>query len=80
MSTVWRVDIDYLSRDYEDRMLSVSSPYRDEAAARIAYQAALAEKCVDRQCPARVSLTRTDFPDDPYAMGVTTVVEANIKE
>ena len=79
MSTVWRVDIDYLSRDYTDRMLSISSPYRSEEAARIAYQAALEEKCVDEQCPARVSLTRTDFPDDPCAMGVTTVVETNIK-
>lgn len=80
MKTVWRVDIDYLSHDYENKMLSISSPYRDETVARIAYQAALSEKCVDKNCPARVSLTRTDFPDDPFAMGVTSVVETNIKE
>lgn len=78
MRSVFRVDIDYLSHDYDDRMLSVSSPYKTGKDARVAYKIACNERCVDDESvPARVQLTRTDFSDDPRAMGVTTVVCQN---
>lgn len=77
MKTVWRVNIDYLSRDYDDRMLSVDSPYKTEEEAVTAYNSACQERCTDADIPARVQLNRVDFPDDPRAMGVTTVVRQN---
>lgn len=78
MRSVFRVDIDYLSREYNNRMLSVSSPYRTEKEAVAAYESACKEWCVDvPSIPARVQLTRTDFPDDPRAMGETYIVQKN---
>lgn len=78
MRSVFRVDVDYLSREYNDRMLSVSSPYRTEEEAVTAYESACKERCADApSVPARVQLTRTDFPDDPTSMGSTYILQQN---
>lgn len=75
--TVYRVNIDYLSREYDDRMLSTSSPYRARQDAENAYTDAITNFCVDDPArPARVSLTSTTFPG-PYEWGITETIKQN---
>ena len=52
-----RVEINYLSKEYDDKALFTSSPYRDITEAVTAYNEALALKCVDKKNkPVRVDL------------------------
>jgi len=54
---VYRVEIDYLSKDYENSMLSTSSPYGSLEAAEKEYSSACGLFCVDDpKKPARVRL------------------------
>ena len=62
----YRVEINYLSRDYDTRALEISSPaYTLEDAFR-KYFAACAEKCADDpEKPARVHLWEYHYTRDP---------------
>ena len=54
----FRVDVNYYSIDYDDKMLETSTAYNDPNEAYNAYEAAKLEKCIDDpEKPARVNLT-----------------------
>ena len=62
MKTVkYRLDIDYYSKDYDNRMMGVSSPIYTLANGMNRYKAAIREKCIDNADePARVHLWKYD--------------------
>ena len=76
--SVFRVEINYLSQDYDDSMLATSSPYgNDLEKAEKAYNDALRLFCVDIPTkPARVTLTETVF-SKPYEYGKTKTLKQN---
>lgn len=76
--SVFRVEIDYLSKDYDDSMLSTSSSYGENLAeATKAYDDAIRLFCVDDKTKhARVALTETVFPA-PHEWGKTKTIKQN---
>lgn len=76
---VWRVNTDFLSMDYDDRMLSTNSPFKTRDDAEKAYAAACNLFCVDKpDTPARVTLEKVHFPGR-WEMGTTTIIKQNYK-
>ena len=54
---LYRLEVNYLSQDYEDRALETSSPIYSKREGLQEYRKALSEKCVDMiERPARVHL------------------------
>ena len=62
----YRVEVNYLSRDYEDRALEVSSPFCTlESAFRKYFSAIDSEKCVDdKEKPVRAHLWEYHYKKD----------------
>jgi len=53
----YRLDVDYLSKEYDDRMCETSSPIYTLEDGITKYQKAISEKCIDDSTrPARVHL------------------------
>ena len=74
---VYRVDVDYLSKEYENNMLSTSSPFPDLEKAETAYNNACGQSCIDDKTrPARVALTVTTFLA-PGEYGTTKTLKQN---
>lgn len=76
--SVFRVEIDYLSKNYDDSMLSTSTAYGENLdAAKKAYNDAIRLFCVDDKTKhVRVTLTETFFPA-PLEWGKTKVIRQN---
>lgn len=74
----WRVNIDFLSKDYDDRMLSISDPYETEQEARQEYEKAINEyKCCDApEKPARCMLEHYVWPS-PNEYAKRIILEKN---
>lgn len=66
METKYRVDVNYLSRDYDTRALEISSPFCTlEAAFREYFSAIDGEKCVDdKEKPVRAHLWEYHYKKD----------------
>lgn len=56
----YRLEVDYYSLDYEDRLCSTSEPIYTLSDGINKYKAATKEKCIDIDAPARVHLWKYD--------------------
>ena len=64
----YRLDIDYLSVDYDDAALNTSSPIYTKADGMKEYRKACKEKCVDDSTKsARVHLWKYNYIDGKFA-------------
>lgn len=77
MSKIYRVEVDYYSVDYDDRMCSTSTPFMKKEDAEKAYKEACSEYCIDNpSMPARVTLVKTVWKDS-HSYGVTSPIKRN---
>lgn len=59
---LYRLEVNYLSRDYDDRALETSSPIYNKKDGWKEYRLALMEKCVDdKTAPARVHFWKYNY-------------------
>ena len=59
---LYRLDVDYLSREYDNRALLISSPIYNKRDGLKAYREALQKTCIDDPAkPVRVHLWRYSF-------------------
>lgn len=58
----YRLDVDYYSRDYDDRACEVSSPIYNKREGFQKYRKAIAETCIDNKTvPARVHFWKYNY-------------------
>lgn len=59
---LYRLDVDYYSRDYDDRACEVSSPIYNKREGFQKYRKAIAEKCIDnKSISARVHFWKYNY-------------------
>lgn len=63
----YRLDVDYLSKEYDDRMCETSSPIYTLEDGITKYQKAISEKCIDDSTrPARVHLWKYHYTNGEF--------------
>ena len=63
----YRLDVDYLSKDYDNRMCSISSPIYTLEEGMGRYAKATTEKCIDDNTkPARVHLWKYHYTNGEF--------------
>ena len=68
----YRVDVDFLSREYSDRALSVSSPIHTKKEGWDEYRKAIREKCADDpEKPARVHFWKYQWDESGKCIPLT---------
>ena len=71
-SVRYRLDVDYLSRSYEDRALSTSSPIYTKSDGWKEYRKAIQERCADvPEMPARVHYWKYQYDENGKCIPLT---------
>lgn len=69
---LYRLDVDYYSRDYDDRACEVSSPIYNKKEGLTKYKKAIAEKCIDKKdIPARVHFWKYNYDENGVFAPIT---------